>query len=76
MIELHHLRRPRPDIPVSELGTLPTLAEIERDYLERVLKYTRGDKWAAARILGVSLRTIQRRLQRAEFTDLHEGEAA
>jgi two-component system, NtrC family, response regulator HydG len=39
---------------------LPTLEEVERDYIERVLAVTKGDKNAAARILGVSVRTLQR----------------
>jgi DNA-binding NtrC family response regulator len=38
----------------------PTLEELERDYIERVLVETKGDKTAAARILGVSVRTLQR----------------
>ena len=38
----------------------PTLGEIERQYIERVLAETKGDKNAAARILGVSVRTLQR----------------
>jgi DNA-binding NtrC family response regulator len=45
----------------------PTLSELERSYIERVLSETRGDKRAAARILGVSVRTLQRR---------HRGEPA
>jgi DNA-binding NtrC family response regulator len=45
----------------DEVGVKPTLAEIEYDYLQRVLTETRGDKRAAARILGVSVRTIQRK---------------
>jgi two-component system response regulator HydG len=38
----------------------PTLEEIEQEYIERVLAETKGDKLAAARILGVSVRTLQR----------------
>ena len=38
----------------------PTLAELERDYIDRVLTETHGDKNAAARILGISVRTLQR----------------
>jgi two-component system response regulator HydG len=41
----------------------PTLAELERQYIHRVLEETGGDKLAAARILGVSVRTLQRRDQ-------------
>jgi DNA-binding NtrC family response regulator len=43
-------------------GTLrPSLAELENDYIRRVLEETHGDKVQAARILGVSVRTLQRR---------------
>jgi DNA-binding NtrC family response regulator len=38
----------------------PTLEELEREYIDRVLAETKGDKVAAARILGVSVRTLQR----------------
>jgi two-component system response regulator HydG len=39
----------------------PTLDELEQQYIQRVLQETGGDKGAAARILGVSVRTLQRR---------------
>jgi DNA-binding NtrC family response regulator len=45
------------------LGVRPTLAELEERYIRRVLEETKGDKAAAARILGVSIRTLQRRFQ-------------
>jgi len=38
----------------------PTLEALEREYVERVLAETHGDKVAAARILGISVRTLQR----------------
>jgi DNA-binding NtrC family response regulator len=44
-------------------GPRPTLAELERDYIRRVLEDTKGDKKAAARVLGVSVRTLQRRAE-------------
>jgi DNA-binding NtrC family response regulator len=42
-------------------GLRPTLAELEQQYIRQVLDETKGDKSAAARILGVSVRTLQRR---------------
>jgi DNA-binding NtrC family response regulator len=48
-------------IPATSGNLRPTLAEIEADYIRRVLEETNGDKVAAARILGVSARTLQRR---------------
>lgn len=41
----------------------PTLAEIERRYIARVLERTGGNKTAAASILGVDRRTLQRQEQ-------------
>ena len=41
-------------------GGPPTLAEIERRYIRQILRRTNGDKRQAARILGVSVRTLQR----------------
>jgi DNA-binding NtrC family response regulator len=38
----------------------PTLAELDRRYIERVLQRTEGNKTAAANILGVDRRTLQR----------------
>jgi two-component system response regulator HydG len=38
----------------------PTLAELERQYMQAVLEEAKGDKRAAARILGVSVRTLRR----------------
>jgi DNA-binding NtrC family response regulator len=39
----------------------PTLATLEEQYVRRVLDEVHGDKVAAAKILGVSVRTLQRR---------------
>jgi DNA-binding NtrC family response regulator len=44
-------------------GPRPTLADLELEYIRRVLAETGGDKRAAARLLGVSVRTIQRKLK-------------
>ena len=48
--------------PTSGGGaTRPTLGELEARYIQQVLEETKGDKVAAARILGISVRTLQRR---------------
>jgi DNA-binding NtrC family response regulator len=49
-------------VPASGSGR-PTLASLELEYIQRVLAETGGDKRAAARLLGVSVRTIQRKLK-------------
>ena len=41
----------------------PSLAELEHAYMQRVLEEAGGDKRVAARILGVSVRTLQRKLR-------------
>jgi len=41
----------------------PTLAKLEGRYIRRVLEEVRGDRVAAAKILGVSVRTLQRRFK-------------
>jgi DNA-binding NtrC family response regulator len=41
----------------------PTLAELQGQYVRRVLEEVRGDLAAAAKILGVSVRTLQRRFK-------------
>jgi two-component system response regulator HydG len=53
--------RPLPSALIDADHPRPTLAELERSYMERVLEETRGNKHAAARILGVSVRTLQRK---------------
>jgi DNA-binding NtrC family response regulator len=63
-----------PQITRADLGTeftleeagsplRPTLATLEEQYVRRVLEEVRGDKVAAAKILGVSVRTLQRRFK-------------
>jgi len=42
--------------------TPPTMAEIERLYLERVLKYAKGNRSEVSRILGISYPTVARKL--------------
>ncbi len=43
---------------------MPTLEEVERRYVERVLKAVGGNKTQAARVLGLDRRTLYRRLDR------------
>ena len=43
---------------------LPTLEEVERRYIRRVLRAVGGNKTQAARIIGVDRRTLYRRLER------------
>ncbi len=43
----------------------PTLAQVERRYIDRVLQHTRGNKTRAAAVLGVDRRTLSRLFSRA-----------
>jgi DNA-binding protein Fis len=47
----------------------PTLAELQRRYIERVLEHTGDNKTSAASILGIDRRTIQRLASREEEED-------
>jgi two-component system, NtrC family, response regulator HydG len=61
LIALADLRVELASRQAVDLGSRPTLAELERRYIHRVLEETGGDKQAAAKILGVSVRTLQRK---------------
>jgi DNA-binding NtrC family response regulator len=55
-----------PAVP-AELPAVTTetdLGSVERDHIVRVLAEVRGNKVAAARLLGISRRTLYRRLER------------
>ena len=43
---------------------LPTLAELERSHVERVLRHTEGNKSQAAKILGIERSTLDRKQKR------------
>ncbi len=44
-------------------GEFPTLREVERDYVVRVLEHTSWNKTKAAKILGITFPTIQKKVQ-------------
>lgn len=47
---------------VIDVTNLPTLQELERQYLNLVLGKTSGNKPQAAKILGVSVKTVYNKL--------------
>lgn len=47
---------------VLDVSELPTMAELERKYLEAVLAQTGGNKVKTAKILGFSVKTIYNKL--------------
>jgi two-component system NtrC family response regulator len=50
-------------VPASPSTDLPSLAEVEREMIIRALSVHGNDKDRAARALGISRRTIYRRLR-------------
>lgn len=66
----HHLESEEPaaipaDPPQAEAAEMwPSLAETEGSYVGRVLIHTRGNKQAAARLLGVDRKTLNRMIKR------------
>ena len=51
------------------------MGEIERLAILQTLKRTEGDKELAARLLGIGLATIYRRLKEMELKEVESGEA-
>jgi len=60
LVTLADLRIEFADLVGRDTPSHPTLTELERAYVRRVLEQTGGNKPAAARILGISVRTLQR----------------
>jgi two-component system response regulator HydG len=46
----------------GELESFKTLAELEREYLEKVLVATEGNKSQTAKILGITVKTLYNKL--------------
>lgn len=63
--------------PVLVAAPAPSAAEgldqVERDHIVRVLAHAKGNKQAAARRLGISRRTLYRRLQRHGLLEAPPG---
>ncbi len=54
---------PQPSVPAVETEP-PLLSTVEREHILRALQHARGNKKAAAKLLGVSRRALYRRLER------------
>jgi DNA-binding NtrC family response regulator len=68
-IRRHH---PEDDKIILPVGV--TMGEIERLAILQTLKKTQGDKELAARLLGIGLATIYRRLKEMEMKEVEPGE--
>lgn len=60
---------PKPENLTLDVTTLPTLEEVKRQYLNLVLKQTGGNKVQAAKVLGVSVKTIYNQLDAYRAAD-------
>ena len=49
--------------PAGRLGVPRSLDDIEREHIQRVLEFTRGNRTEAAKVLGIGLATLHRRLR-------------
>jgi transcriptional regulator of acetoin/glycerol metabolism len=54
--------------PHETTEDLPFLSDIQRVYVVHVLRHTRGNKQAAARILNVDRKTLDRMIKRHNLT--------
>ena len=61
---------PSLDDTVPPETDLLSLAEMEKHHIERVLKSTGGNRTKAAKILGIGLRALQRKLKEFSAQDL------
>ncbi len=54
-----------------ETEPVASLREVEREYISRVLEFTGGNRTRAARILGMSTKTLRDRVQRSPLAAAH-----
>jgi transcriptional regulator of acetoin/glycerol metabolism len=65
------------DTPASsEPGAIPSLDEVERRHITRVLNAAHGNKTLAARILGVDRKTLHRKLSQYARSEAGESDTS
>lgn len=52
-----------PEAGSPDRKTFPSLADIQRQHIEKALEITKGNRTHAAKLLGIGLRTLQRKLK-------------
>ncbi len=57
------LIQPQETVNRDQSEHFPTLSEIQHDHILRALEFTKGNRTRAARLLGIGLRTLQRKLK-------------
>ena len=65
-----------PTVPIGLIDDRPTLAELDRRYIELILRETGGNKKRAAELLGIDRRTLYRTLEREGRDRLDDEEEA
>ncbi len=63
-------------LPAEAPGRVPTLEEVERDHVRRVLRLVGGNKLRAARLLGIPRGTLYRKIERYGLAEEVEGAGA
>lgn len=75
--ELRALVERTMDTPASsEPGQIPSLDEVERRHITRVLTAAHGNKTLAARILGVDRKTLHRKLSQYARSEAGESDTS
>jgi DNA-binding NtrC family response regulator len=59
-----------PEVEVGDPRQMPSLEDLERNYIQRVLEAVGGNKTRAATVLGIDRRTLYRKLER-----MHQAQA-
>jgi DNA-binding NtrC family response regulator len=65
---LEHVVAPAPAAAVPQLSDDPQLSNAQREHIERVLHQAHGNKAAAAKLLGISRRSLYRWIDRLHLT--------
>ena len=58
-----NIDHPQGRIQSDQSEHFPTLSEVQQDHILRALEHTKGNRTRAAKILGIGLRTLQRKLK-------------
>ena len=70
----HRSTNLNPDL--AEPALMPTLDEVERRYIEKVLRLTGGNKTQAARVVGLDRRTLYRRIDKLDVDTRGAGQGS
>ena len=63
LASVHHTGMRLSDKTPSGPNAFPSLADVQRQHIEKALEITNGNRTHAAKLLGIGLRTLQRKLK-------------